>query len=52
MSGRLFNRMLLLVAVLIFSLIAGVLITTIFFDDLPCSTDTECNCADNCLDKP
>lgn len=52
MSGRLFNRMLLLVAVLIFSLIAGVLITAIFFDDLPCSTDTECNCADNCLDTP
>ena len=52
MIGRLFNRMLMLLAALLFALTIGVLITAIFFDNLPCGTDTECNCADNCLDTP
>ena len=52
MIGRLFNRMLMLLAALLFALTIGVLITAAFFDDLPCGTDTGCNCSDNCLDTP
>lgn len=31
---------------------AALLAASVFFNDPPCSTDTECNCTDNCLDTP